>query len=87
MTPNQRRLGAISHLIDKFKPDAVVDVVLQSCHSYNIESYKVERHVKSLGLKFLKLETDYSAGDKERIRVRIRRCWRCVPVDQIDRTR
>ena len=50
----------------------MVDVVLQACHSYNIESYKVEHHVKDRhGLGFLKIETDYSSGDVERIRMRV----------------
>jgi benzoyl-CoA reductase/2-hydroxyglutaryl-CoA dehydratase subunit BcrC/BadD/HgdB len=48
-----------------------VDVILQACHSYNIESYKVERHMMKRGLKFLKIETHYSSGDTERIRMRV----------------
>jgi benzoyl-CoA reductase/2-hydroxyglutaryl-CoA dehydratase subunit BcrC/BadD/HgdB len=71
MTPNERRLRNIDLLIDKYRPDAVVDVILQACHSYNIESYKVERHMMKRGLKFLKIETDYSSGDTERIRMRV----------------
>ncbi len=72
MTPNQRRLEKISETITRFKPDVVVDVILHACHSYNIESHKVQRHVEEKhGLPFLKIETDYSDSDVERIRTRV----------------
>lgn len=72
MTPNDRRLADLSVMIDRFKPDAVIDVVLQACHSYNVESYKVGRHVTEVhGLPFLKVETDYADGDVGQLRTRI----------------
>ena len=72
MTPNPRRLTEMTRLIEKFQPDAVVDVVLQACHSFNIESYKVGEHVgKNHGLPFLKIVTDFSLGDVEQIRTRV----------------
>lgn len=72
MTPNHRRLEGLSDMIVRFKPDAVVDVVLQACHSYNVESYKVGKHVNEThGLPFLKVETDYSDGDTGQLRTRI----------------
>lgn len=72
MSPNLRRLREIDRLIGWFKPDAVIDVVLHACHSYNIESYKVMNHVKeNHGIPFLKIETDYSEGDIEQIRTRV----------------
>lgn len=72
MSPNTRRLDRMDYMIGHYRPDAIVDVVLQACHSYNIESYKVERYVQSKhGLPFLKIETDYSNADVERIRTRV----------------
>lgn len=72
MTPNDRRLDGIDELIERFKPDALVDVILQACHSYNIESHKVGEHIqKKQGLPFLKIETDYSQGDVGQIRTRL----------------
>ncbi|MDD5712378.1 MAG: double-cubane-cluster-containing anaerobic reductase [Smithellaceae bacterium] len=72
MTPNTRRLEEISRLIEITKPDVVVDVVLHACHSYNIESSKVERHVREKhGIAFLKVVTDYAAEDVGQIRTRI----------------
>lgn len=72
MTPNARRLTEMARLIEKFKPDAVIDVVLQACHSFNIESYKVGEQVqKNHGLPFLKIVTDFSLSDVEQIRTRV----------------
>lgn len=72
MTPNTRRLAEISRMVDMFKPDAVIDIILQACHSYNIESYKVGEHVqKHHGLPFLKIVTDFSQSDVGQIRTRV----------------
>jgi benzoyl-CoA reductase/2-hydroxyglutaryl-CoA dehydratase subunit BcrC/BadD/HgdB len=72
MSPNARRLKQLDKLIARFKPDVVVDVILHACHSYNVESYKVEEHVKNMHkLPFLKIETDYSEGDVHQIRTRV----------------
>ncbi len=72
MTPNERRLTEMTRIIDKFKPDVVIDLVLQACHSYNIESYKVGEYVqKHHGLPFLKIVTDFSQSDVGQIRTRV----------------
>jgi benzoyl-CoA reductase/2-hydroxyglutaryl-CoA dehydratase subunit BcrC/BadD/HgdB len=71
MTPNTGRLAAMDVLIERFRPDAVVEVVLHACHTYNIESYKVGEHVKgNRGIPYLKIVTDYSTSDVEGIRTR-----------------
>ena len=71
MTPNTRRLQGIDRLIERFRPDAVIDLILQACHSYNVESYKLGGHIqREHGLPFLKIETDYSRGDMGQIRTR-----------------
>jgi benzoyl-CoA reductase/2-hydroxyglutaryl-CoA dehydratase subunit BcrC/BadD/HgdB len=72
MTPNQRRLTELDKTIARFRPDAIVEVVLHACHSYNIEAYKIMNHVKEQHrLPYLKIETDYSLGDVEQIRTRV----------------
>ena len=38
MSPNPSRYKLMGQLIEEFRPDAVVDVVLQACHTYNVES-------------------------------------------------
>jgi len=72
MTPNNKRLVDISNMIDQFKPDVVIDFVLQACHAYNVESYKLGQHVSEKhGLPFLKVESDYSDGDIGQLKTRI----------------
>jgi benzoyl-CoA reductase/2-hydroxyglutaryl-CoA dehydratase subunit BcrC/BadD/HgdB len=72
MTPNDRRLSEMDKIIDAFKPDVVIDVVLHACHSYNVESAKVKTHVeKKHGMPFLKIETDYSQSDVGQLRTRV----------------
>jgi len=72
MTPNTGRLELIQRLSEEFKIDAVVDLVWHACLTYSIESWQVEKHVREqLGLSYLKIETDYSESDRERLSVRI----------------
>ena len=72
MTPNRGRVDLIAKLANEFSPDAVVDLIWQACHTYNVESYLIgEFSRKTLGLPFLKIETDYSASDREQLKVRI----------------
>ncbi|MRR15968.1 MAG: 2-hydroxyacyl-CoA dehydratase [Deltaproteobacteria bacterium] len=72
MTPNDRRLTELDKMIERFQPDAVVDVVLHACHSYNIESHKIKEHVAGRHKRpFLKIETDYSQSDVGQIRTRV----------------
>ena len=72
MTPNQRRFDALDEMIDRFKPDVVIDIILQACHSYNIESHRIERHVRDKHrLPFLKVETDFTESDRAMIKTRV----------------
>lgn len=72
MSPNKGRLTVLTEMIQRFKPDAVVDVILTACHSYNVESHKIGRHVTDThDLPFLKIETDYSDNDEGQIRTKI----------------
>ena len=72
MTPNQKRFDALDEMIQRFKPHALIDVILQACHSYNIESFRIQQHVTvNHSLPFLKVETDFSESDRERLRTRV----------------
>jgi benzoyl-CoA reductase/2-hydroxyglutaryl-CoA dehydratase subunit BcrC/BadD/HgdB len=67
-------------VIDRFAPDAVIEVILHACHSYNIEAYKIMTHVKEKhNLPYLKIETDYSEGDIEQIRTRVEALFEGIP--------
>jgi benzoyl-CoA reductase/2-hydroxyglutaryl-CoA dehydratase subunit BcrC/BadD/HgdB len=71
MTPNRGRTELLGRLAREYRAQAVVDLVWQACHTYNVEAYLVERFVREeLGLQYLKVETDYADADRERLRVR-----------------
>lgn len=72
MTPNTGRLELLAELSKRYNAHAVVDLVWQACHTYNVESFAVGEFVrKELTLPYLKVETDYSPGDREQILVRV----------------
>jgi benzoyl-CoA reductase/2-hydroxyglutaryl-CoA dehydratase subunit BcrC/BadD/HgdB len=72
MTPNPDRLRILKNMIFNFQIDGVIDLSWQACHTFNTESYHVERLVKDeLKLPFLHIETDYSGSDRENLKVRI----------------
>ena len=48
------------------------DIVLQSCHTYNVEAVKVESYVREdLGTNYLKVVTDFSRQDPGQLKTRI----------------
>ncbi len=72
MTPNTHRLEVMRQLIEEYRPNCVIELIWQSCLTYDIESLFVRRLVeKELGLPYLRIETDYSPSDSERIAVRV----------------
>ena len=40
-----------------------LEVVLQACHTYNVESYSIKKFVTEKGLPYMAIETDYSSSD------------------------
>jgi benzoyl-CoA reductase/2-hydroxyglutaryl-CoA dehydratase subunit BcrC/BadD/HgdB len=72
MTPNRKRLELLDKLINQYKPQAVVDLVWQGCHTYNVESFLIQKYFEEKHhLPYLKLETDYSPSDSSQLKVRI----------------
>jgi benzoyl-CoA reductase/2-hydroxyglutaryl-CoA dehydratase subunit BcrC/BadD/HgdB len=70
MSPNPNRLELLGRLCAQFKVDGVVEMLLQSCHTYAVESQRIREFLKERAVPFLSLETDYSAGDTEQLRTR-----------------
>lgn len=71
MTPNEKRMELIPRLVQEYAIDGVVEIVLQSCHPYAVESFGVRRLCESLGLPYLGIETDYSKTDSGQQATRI----------------
>ena len=72
MSPNKSRLDYIGAMIDQYAVDGVLEIILQSCHTYDVEAHFVKRFVtQDRGLPYLNIETDYSQADKGQINTRL----------------
>lgn len=63
MTPDNNRFKLLERLLEEYHIDAVVEVILQACHTYNVEAYSIKRFVTGKGLPYMCVETDYSSAD------------------------
>lgn len=71
MTPNDGRMENTLAMCEKYHVDGVVENVLTACHTFNVESARMQKVVEGAGIPYLKIETDYSAGDQGQIDTRI----------------
>lgn len=71
MTPNDGRIDNTIAMAEKYQVDGIIEVVLQACHTFNVESVRVQAACEEQGIPYLKLETDYSTGDIGQIETRI----------------
>ena len=68
---NDRRVNNILGAVGADAFDGVVFHVLKGCHPYDLESFSLEPVLKERGLKFIRLETDYSAEDNQNLLTRL----------------
>ncbi|MCQ2443011.1 MAG: 2-hydroxyacyl-CoA dehydratase family protein [Oscillospiraceae bacterium] len=72
MTPNPNRLELMGRLIDEYQVDGVVEMTLQACHTYNIESSTIRKYVTTeKNIPYMSVETDYSQQDVGQLNTRI----------------
>ena len=71
MSPNENRLKFITDMVDEYEVDGVLEIILQACHTFSIESYNVKKVVVAKGIPYLKVETDYSKADAGQINTRL----------------
>ncbi|WP_041367399.1 double-cubane-cluster-containing anaerobic reductase [Natranaerobius thermophilus] len=72
ISPNDGRFELISELVKDYQIDGVIDITLQACHTYNIESYLLKEHLqKNHDIPMLQIETDYTDTDVEQIKLRV----------------
>ena len=72
MSPNPGRLETIGNMIDEYKVDGVIEVVLMACHTFAAETTTVKEFVtKEKGIPFLSITTDYSTTDQGQIDTRL----------------
>jgi len=72
MTPNPNRFKVLSEMIDEFHADGVLEMDLQACLTYDIESRNIRKFVtEEKNIPYLKVETDYSQSDVGQLNTRI----------------
>lgn len=53
MSPNNKRFDDLDKLIDEYEVDAVIEIVLQACHTFAVESTKVKKFVTEKKLNLI----------------------------------
>lgn len=72
MTPNNKRGEMLERLIKEYKIDGVVDMVLQACHTYGVETHTMKKVVNGVNeTPYISIETDYSQSDVGQIKTRV----------------
>ncbi len=71
MTPNSGRMENAVEVARKYQVDGVIDVVLHACHTFNVESTRMQRALQDADIPYMKLETDYAESDSGQIETRI----------------
>lgn len=72
MSPNHKRFDMLDTAIDAYSVDAVIDVVLQACHTYAIETQSIKRFVnEDKNIPYMSVETDYSTADIGQLNTRM----------------
>lgn len=71
MMPDNNRFSLLTMLAHDFKVDGVVEMTLQACHTYAIETVGVRKLMQDEGIPFMSIETDYSTSDVAQIKTRV----------------
>ena len=72
MSPNESRREYIGRMIDEYHVDGVIEIILQSCHTFDVEAFYIKRFTtQEKGIPYLNIETDYSQSDKGQINTRL----------------
>lgn len=71
MTPDDNRYELLSRLVKEFKVDGVVEMTLQACHTYAIETSEIRKLMQKENVPFISVETDYSTSDAAQLKTRL----------------
>ena len=71
MMPNLKRIEILPKLLEEFKIDGVIEIVLQTCHPYSVETRAIKELTNNLGIPYMPIETDYSEFNIGQIQTRI----------------
>lgn len=72
MSPNPNRVELLNRLIDEYKVNGVIDMHLQACQPFQVESLKIKRFSnEDKNIPYMSVETDYSQSDIGQLNTRI----------------
>lgn len=71
MTPNKERMKLLPKLVEEYKVEGVVEVDLQACTPYCVESFQIKQLCEQINVPYLAVETDYSTGDSGQLATRL----------------
>ncbi|MDD7762311.1 MAG: double-cubane-cluster-containing anaerobic reductase [Firmicutes bacterium] len=72
MSPNPNRRDLLSRMIDEYKVDGVVDMHLQTCTPFQVESTTIKNFCnEEKGIPYIAVETDYSKSDLGQLNTRL----------------
>lgn len=72
MSPNDNRVELLNRLVEEYQVDGVVDMILQACHTYNVESHRIKEELKEASnTPYINIETDYSQSDVGQLETRL----------------
>ncbi|WP_343529677.1 double-cubane-cluster-containing anaerobic reductase [Yokenella regensburgei] len=72
VSPNTQRMKLLSEMVEEYQADGVIDVILQACHTYAVESLAIKRHVRQQhDIPYMAIETDYSTSDIGQLSTRV----------------
>ena len=71
MTTNEGRIENTKEMCKKYNVDGVVELVLQACHTFNVEATRMQEMCDEEGIPYMKLETDYPTTDSGQIETRL----------------
>lgn len=71
ISPNPKRMELLTRLVKEFAIDGIVEIDLQACTPYMVETHTVRRQAEAMGIPYLAIETDYSQSDSGQLSTRI----------------
>ena len=71
MTPNSYRFETLPKLVEAFHVEGIVEVDLQACTPYCVESFQIRELCEKMNVPYLAVETDYSQSDSGQLSTRI----------------
>lgn len=71
MTPDTNRIALLRELIDAYGIEGVVEIDLQACTPYTVESWEIRQAMREIDMPYLSLETDYSTSDSGQLSTRL----------------